>query len=244
MASVDLGKGYPSADLIPANLICSHGINALASLHADALNYGDEAGPLSTRLAVSELLAWSDGPAARRVPPENIFMTCGVSQALDIVCTLLTSPGDTVLVEDPCYWLALDIFRDHGLDVRRVRTDADGLSTDHLEQLLADGLRTRFVYTVPDHNNPTSVTMPQARRDRLVWLAAQREDDRADGPRARRRHPLPHPAVPAWRAKGDQKEKSKLELLAEERDYKRRRQTYRAATSTSPSARPSWCNAT
>ena len=99
-------------------------------------------------------------------------MTAGASQALDLICTLYTQPGDVVFVEEPSYFLALRIFADHRLRVVGVPTDAEGLRIDALEELLRQQ-RPAFLYTIPTHQNPAGFTLPLARRRRLVELAQQ-----------------------------------------------------------------------
>ena len=76
---------------------------------------------------------------------------------------MLTEPGDVVIVEEPTYFLALNIFRDHGLEVVSVPVDADGLVVDKLEtelaRLTANGRRIGFIYTIPTYQNPTGATL-------------------------------------------------------------------------------------
>jgi DNA-binding transcriptional MocR family regulator len=97
-------------------------------------------------------------------------VTNGVSNALDLVCTLFTRPGDTIFVEEPSYFLALRIFRDHGLQAVPVPTDEHGLVIEALEDLLAES-RPKFVYIIPTFQNPTGRTLPEERRERLIGLA-------------------------------------------------------------------------
>jgi len=91
---------------------------------------------------------------------------------VDLICTLLTQPGDLVLVEEPTYFLAFNIFRDHGLRVASIPLDGDGINLEALEMKLQQE-RAVFLYTVPTFQNPTSVTLSRARRDALVALARQ-----------------------------------------------------------------------
>jgi DNA-binding transcriptional MocR family regulator len=106
------------------------------------------------------------------------MVTGGVSQALDMVCTLLTRPGDVVLVESPVYFVAPRILRDHGLELVPVPADEKGLRLDVLEETLAElqreGRWPSFLYIVPTFNNPSGVTMSLERREAVVKLA-QRE---------------------------------------------------------------------
>jgi len=102
----------------------------------------------------------------------DLFITGGASQGLDLICTLFSRPGDTIFVEEPSYFLALRIFADHGLNIVSLPMDDQGLVIEALEQkLLKD--TPAFLYTIPTLHNPSSVTLPADRRDRLVQLGRQ-----------------------------------------------------------------------
>ena len=83
------------------------------------------------------------------------MVSAGISQALDLVCTRFAKPGDTIFVEEPTYFLALDIFRDHGLTVVGIPIDGDGLRTDVLRDMLTRH-RAAFLYTIPSFQNPSA----------------------------------------------------------------------------------------
>jgi len=95
-----------------------------------------------------------------------------VSQALDLICTLYTRPGDLIFVEEPTYFLALRIFADHHLRVVSLPMDEEGLVVEVLEERLAKQ-RPVFLYTIPTHQNPTGVTLSVNRRRRLVQLSKE-----------------------------------------------------------------------
>ena len=166
---IDLGVGHPAPDLLPLALLRDAAALRLGHGDATLLQYGFEQGDGYFREALAAFLAAQYGqPAA----PDELFVTAGVSQALDLICTLYTQPGDVVFVEEPSYFLALRIFADHRLQVVGVPTDADGLRIDALEELLRHR-RPAFLYTIPTHQNPAGFTLPLARRARLVELAQQ-----------------------------------------------------------------------
>jgi len=106
------------------------------------------------------------------VDPDLIFVTSGASYALDLICTLYTRPGDVIFVEEPSYFLALRIFEDHGLRVKSIPMDADGLRLDALDEMLAKS-RPKFLYTIPTFQNPSGRTLSEARREKLVERAKQ-----------------------------------------------------------------------
>jgi DNA-binding transcriptional MocR family regulator len=97
------------------------------------------------------------------------MMTNGVSQALDMICTVFTQPGDVVIVEEPTYFLALRIFADHGLRVVCAPMDGAGLLPGALQSLL-DAEHARLVYTIPTHQNPSGATLSAARRAEVLEI--------------------------------------------------------------------------
>jgi DNA-binding transcriptional MocR family regulator len=169
---IDLGWGHPSPRLHPLEALQQATAHMFTRTPVASLQYGAEQGfgPLLESLA-----AFLSGPEAYAmpVPPETLFLTNGASQALDLACTLLTNAGDTVLVEEPTYYLVQRIFADHHLRVVGVPTDADGLQVDALAAMLdhATVPRPTLLYTIPTFQNPAGSVLPQARRQALIALA-------------------------------------------------------------------------
>jgi DNA-binding transcriptional MocR family regulator len=141
---------------------------------SDALNYGHPAGPGPFLEWVCERLSAVD---ARAPDPSAVVATAGNSHGLDQVASLLTQPGDVVLVENPTYHLAVRILRDHPLDLVAVPADDQGLNTnaltDTIESLGRGGRHPRLLYTVPTFHNPTGVSLAQERRRALVDIAVE-----------------------------------------------------------------------
>jgi 2-aminoadipate transaminase len=164
---IDLAIGHPSPRLLPLELLRRAAAQSLGQGDPSILQYGYEQGDSRFREALSRFLAES---CDVEVEAREVFVSGGVSQALDLICTVFTRPGDLVLVEEPSYFLALRIFADHGLRVESVPTDSQGLATDVLERRLAE-LHPVLLYTVPTHQNPTGVTVPEQRREALVRLS-------------------------------------------------------------------------
>ena len=169
---IDLGWGHPSPRLHPLAALQQATAHMFAHGSVTSMQYGAAQGfgPLLETLA-----AFLSGPEAYAMPvqPETLFLTNGASQALDLACTLLTNAGETVLVEEPTYYLVQRIFTDHHLRVIGVPTDADGLRVDALAAMLADASapRPRLLYTIPTFQNPSGSVLPRARRQALVELA-------------------------------------------------------------------------
>ena len=169
---IDLGWGHPDPTLVPVDPLRTAAARAFDRYGPDALAYGTPAGPGPLIEAIRERLVVSD---ARAPAADEVLISGGTSPALDQVATLLTEPGDVVLVEVPTYHLAIRILRDHPLRLVPIPSDADGLRPDAVAAALRDvreaGDRPRLLYTVPTHHNPTGRTLPAARRSELVALA-------------------------------------------------------------------------
>ena len=111
--------------------------------------------------------------------PDDIVITTGGQQAIDLVTKTLVDPGDVVICEAPTYPGAVPVFCSYQADVRQIEMDGDGMRIDLLEELLdelkAEGRRPKFIYTVPSFQNPGGVTLSLERRARLVELARLHE---------------------------------------------------------------------
>ncbi len=173
---VEFAFGEPDPSLLPVGLVRDAAAAALGAEGAAALSYGANEGPLSLRAAVARRIAARED---RDADAGEILITGGNSQALDQVVTMLTRPGDVVLVESPTYSLALGIVRDHPVGLAGVPLDGEGLDVDALEatllQVRASGKTARLLYTIPTFHNPAGVSLPPERRRRL--LAVAREHD-------------------------------------------------------------------
>ena len=166
---IDLGIGQPSLSLLPAEALREAAAHRLELGDRQVLQYGAAQGDGYFRRTLARFLAQHHG-----VPTEmdQLLITSGVSQALDLICTRLTRPGDTVFVEEPTYFLALLIFRDHQLNVIGIPMDAEGLIVEALEDNLRKH-RPAFLYTIPAFHNPCTVTLSAERRERLVGLSQE-----------------------------------------------------------------------
>ncbi len=164
---IDFGVGQPSADLLPLDLMRVGCDRFFVSPQPFELNYGEKQGDARFRAALAAFLASTSGHAAT---PESLFLSAGNSQALDFVCQRFTQPGDTVLVEEPSYFLAFQIFRDHGLNIVGIPMDEYGMDSGRLVQAVVKH-RPRLVYTIPSFHNPTGRTLSMERRERLAVLS-------------------------------------------------------------------------
>src|SRR2546426_3205357 len=105
--------------------------------------------------------------------PDDVVITDGAQQALDLVAKIFIDPGDTIAVEGPSYVGALSAFSAYEPNFLTIPLDDEGIVVDELEDALVRGARPKFVYTVPTFHNPAGVTMSYARRERLVALCRE-----------------------------------------------------------------------
>ena len=167
--TINLGIGQPSADLLPVDLVRQASESFFAQAEPFELNYGVLAGDSLFLEALAGFLTSAyDAPAA----PDDLCVTGGNSQALDLVATVFTRPGDTVFVEEPSYFLAFQIFRDHDLNIVGIPLDGDGPQIDALERALAQH-SPAFFYSIPSYHNPTGVCSSADRRQQIVGLARE-----------------------------------------------------------------------
>lgn len=105
-----------------------------------------------------------------QVPPEDITVLNGSQQGLDIVARILLEPGDCVIIEQPCFLGAVDMFRAYGVKLIGIPTDEEGMVVERLEKIL-NRVRPKLIYTIPTFQNPTGACMSLARRKHLLDLA-------------------------------------------------------------------------
>jgi DNA-binding transcriptional MocR family regulator len=169
--TINFGIGQPSADLLPVDLVRQASRSFFEDAQPFELNYGVTQGDARFLDSLAGLLTRSYG-----VPTSGseLFVTGGNSQALDMVSVVWANPGDTVFVEEPSYFLAFQIFRDHGLKIVGIPVDDDGLSVDALEQALKSH-KPAFLYTIPSYHNPGGQCTSGERRKRVVELAEEHD---------------------------------------------------------------------
>ncbi|HJZ36582.1 MAG TPA: PLP-dependent aminotransferase family protein, partial [Solirubrobacterales bacterium] len=172
---ISLAGGLPDTSTFPPEMLAAQMSRIAAHSAAAALQYGPTEGFDETKDCIVEVMA-----AEGMLPdPDDIVITTGGQQAIDLVTKTLVDPGDVVICEAPTYPGAVPVFCSYQADVRQVEMDEDGLRIDLLEELLeelrGEGKRPKFVYTVPSFQNPGGVTLSLERRVRLVELARQHE---------------------------------------------------------------------
>ena len=168
---IDLGVGNPDFSLLPLEMLQRASDACFAKGNPDFLQYGTEQGHGYFRLALAEFLSQGYGFP---VDSDALFVNNGISNGLDAICAYFTHPGDTIFVEDPSYFLALRIFRDHNLRIVSIQTDEDGLVIEDLEEKLEQA-QPEFLYIIPTFQNPGGHTLSQEKRDRLVQLSQEHD---------------------------------------------------------------------
>lgn len=166
---ISLAGGMPYVQALPSEEVLDSVAHVLVGRRDQALQYSDARGPRPLREALAELMHEEGTPA----DPEDMLVTAGAQQALDLVGKVLIDPGDEVVVESPTYVGALSAFGAYEPTFREIELDDDGMLVDRLEQELVRGARPKFVYTVPNFSNPAGVTMSRPRREQLVALCRE-----------------------------------------------------------------------
>ncbi len=168
---VSLAGGMPNLASLPLEQIADHTHRLLADRGAEALQYGSGQGEESLREQILEVMALE----GVRAHPDDVVVTTGSQQALDLVTRVFVDPGDVVLAEAPSYVGALGVFRAYQADVVHVPMDADGLIPQALEDTLArlrqEGRRVKMLYTIPNFHNPAGVSLAPERRPQILQIA-------------------------------------------------------------------------
>lgn len=163
---ISLAGGLPDPELVPRERIRESADRALST--SESVQYTETAGWFGLREVVADRESVARPTA---VDPQRVVITHGSQQALSLLAQVLLDPGATVVVEEPAYTGALQVFRTAEARVLTVPLDADGMCTDRLEELLASGERPVLVHTVSNFHNPRGVTLSSVRRGRLAALA-------------------------------------------------------------------------
>ncbi|HZX93086.1 MAG TPA: PLP-dependent aminotransferase family protein [Myxococcales bacterium] len=159
--------GLPAPEAFPAAALAQAHADVLATDAAGALQYGPTEGYAPLRALIAERMTLRGLPAAS----ENVLVTAGSQQGIDLVGKALIDPGDVVAVEAPSYLAALQSFSTYEARFETVPGDEEGMRVDALEQVLRER-RPKLIYVVPTFQNPRGTTLPLERRVRIAQLAA------------------------------------------------------------------------
>ena len=168
---VSLAGGMPFVSALPKELLASSFESMMESRGNYALQYGGGQGDEMLRDQIREIMALEGISAS----VEDIVITTGSQQGLDLLGGLFLDAGDVVMAESPSYVGAIGIFRHYEAHVEHVHTDHEGMDPDALEadiaRLKAEGRHIKFIYLVPNFGNPSGVTLTEERRHRIVEIA-------------------------------------------------------------------------
>jgi 2-aminoadipate transaminase len=166
---VSLAGGSPDLQSLPLARLAATAATIIADEGLTALQYGSGQGTEELRTQVCEVMA-AEGILDAR--PQNVVITAGSQSAQDVATKVFCNPGDVVLVENPTYVGALNTFEAYQVQVETVEMDSAGLVPDLLEAkikaLQAEGKSIKFLYTIPNFNNPSGITLAAERRQQVV----------------------------------------------------------------------------
>jgi 2-aminoadipate transaminase len=172
---ISLAGGWPDTSTFPADSYAALMSRVASESCARALQYGPTEGLSVVKRCVCQVMA-AEG---MHIDPDEVLVTSGGQQVIDLVCKTLVDPGDVVVCEAPTYPGAVPTFGAYEAEVVQVQMDRDGMRVDELRRTLEEldslGRKPKFIYTVPTFHNPAGVTMSHDRRVELVRIAAERE---------------------------------------------------------------------
>ncbi len=166
---ISFAGGFPDSAMFDVEGIREASNKALTEEPGAALQYGATEGYQPLREQLAQFMA-SKGCTA--VAPENLIVTTGSQQALDLLGKTMISPGDKVIVEGPTFLATIQCFRLYGAEIISAPIDGEGVRTDTLEALIAEH-RPKFVYLIPTFGNPSGAMLSLERRKRVLELAVK-----------------------------------------------------------------------
>lgn len=166
---LSLAEGVPAAELFPTEEIAKAAYKIISEDGARILQYGDCRGDKGLRTHIAHIME----KYAIHVQPDQVQITSGSMQSLDLCARLFLEEGDTVLVEDPTFIDAMNILAFAGGTIEGVPLDEEGMDLAVLEEKLRTNPRIELIYIIPDYQNPTGLTWSQARRKAFMELVAQ-----------------------------------------------------------------------
>lgn len=162
---ISFAGGLPAPELFPIERFKEASEVVLTEMGDRALQYGTTEGYQPLR----EMIATNAGKYGIQISADNVLITTGSQQALDLLGRIFINRGDRILVESPTYLGALQAWNAYGVKYVTIPFDDDGMQTDLLEERLRTGLK--FIYVLPNFQNPTGVTLSRERRVQLVEMA-------------------------------------------------------------------------
>jgi DNA-binding transcriptional MocR family regulator len=170
---ISMGGGSPFVSALPLDSIAEMTAKLIAERGAQALQYMGGQGDPRLRELICGVMALEGISAS----PDDVVVTVGSQQALDVVSRIFLDPGDVVIAEAPSYVGALGTFAQYQAEVVHVTMDDAGLVPAALQEAIAQvtssGRRAKFLYTVPNYHNPAGITLAEERRDEIIAICAE-----------------------------------------------------------------------
>lgn len=164
--------GSPDTAAFPCEEVKKLSAEILSENPVSALVYGVSEGYEPLRQTVKEWLKRRENVGT---DDDVVIITAGGTQVMDITTRVLTSEGDTVICEEPSFIGSLNCFRSHGCKLAGVPIDEDGMNMDALEMVIKENPGAKFIYTIPNFQNPGGTTMSLEKRKRMYELALQND---------------------------------------------------------------------
>ena len=169
---ISFAGGLPASELFPVEEMKKVSVKVLDENGEEALQYSGSQGYLPLRNHIAKRM---NEKGKTNVKAEDILVTSGSQQALDFAGNVFLDEGDIVLCESPSYLGALNAFKGYKPRIMEVPTDKEGMITEGLEKILKENDRVKFIYVIPDFQNPTGVTWSLDRRKKFMEVVNKYE---------------------------------------------------------------------
>ena len=167
---ISLAGGNPAAELFPKDEMARIAKDILENNPVAALQYGISEGNVQLREKITEIIKERENINCNL---DEITIVSGGQQAIEICAKLFLNEGDCVIAEEPSFVGALNAFRSYGAVIKGVKVDDDGMDTDALEKAIAENKNVKLIYTIPNFQNPSGITMSIEKRKRLLDIAVK-----------------------------------------------------------------------
>lgn len=167
---IPLAAGNPAPDAFPVDEVRGIAKGILEKTPIDALQYGVSEGYKPLRDTV---LKWMKKRENIGTENDDVIITSGSNQIMDLTAKVLCNEGDVVICEEPSFIGSLNTFRSYGCKLKGVPVEADGMNVEALEKAIKETPNAKFIYTIPNFQNPSGVTMSLEKRKRVYALAKE-----------------------------------------------------------------------
>jgi 2-aminoadipate transaminase len=168
---ISFAGGLPAPETFPVEDIKEIVLEVLEKHGAEALQYGTTEGDAGLRRALVE----RHNRQGLNIGIDNLIITSGSQQALDLIARIFIDPGDYVLCGLPSYLGGLNAFTAYGVKLKGITLDSEGMKPDELEETIIHlkelGRKIKFIYVIPDFQNPAGITLPESRRIKIIEIA-------------------------------------------------------------------------